>query len=468
MIPVRTFAGKEAAVFGLARSGLSSVRALVAGGARVTAWDDNAERREAAKKAGATLLPFAEWNWRKISTLVLSPGVPLTHPAPHAVVSAAREASVEIIGDIELFTREICASHAAPVIAVTGTNGKSTTTALIGHILSACGHTARVGGNIGEPVLDLAPPDPRTIYVLEISSYQIDLAPDLAPDVSVLTNIAPDHIERHGSLENYAAVKTRLFQQTREDGLVCISVDDSHAAAIHTKLASHGGAPAVPVSAGKVLGRGIFVLDGVLYDAQKGRATEVMDLRNAAHLPGLHNWQNAALAYAACRPFVSDARAIAAAIKEFPGLPHRLEEVARIGRVRFINDSKATNADAAARALACFEDVYWIAGGRAKQGGISDLAPWFPRLRKAYLIGEAANDFARTLDGRVTYEISSTLERAVSSAFADAGHSGAADPVVLLSPACASFDQFRDFEERGDAFRSLAARLATKQVREAS
>ena len=472
MIPARSFAHKTVAVFGLARSGVSAVRSLSAGGARIVAWDDVAERREEASRAGASLVPVEDWDWDEIVALVLSPGVPLTHPAPHAVVTAAREAGVEIIGDVELFAREIrpdaAAPGRAPVIAITGTNGKSTTTALIGHILAACGFDAQIGGNIGKPMLNLAGPSPRTIYVLEVSSYQIDLAPGLVPDVSVLTNITPDHIDRHGSLEGYAAVKARLLAHTAPDGLACIGVDDPQSASIHTRIVARGTTRAVAVSAGKVLGRGIFVLDGKLYDAQAQRATEVMDLRAAPHLPGTHNWQNAALAYAACRPFVRDTRAIVSAIREFPGLPHRLEEVAQIGKVRFINDSKATNAEAAARALACYPDIFWIAGGKAKDGGIESLKSFFPNICKAYLIGEAASQFAHTLDGHVTYEICGTLDRAVASALADAAHAALPSPVVLLSPACASFDQFKDFEDRGEAFRSLVTARSGEAVREAS
>jgi len=470
MIIARAHANENVAVFGLARSGISAVRSLVAGGAHVFAWDDKKAMRTEAEKAGAAVVPFKDWP--QIKALILSPGVPLTHPKPHDVVLAARAMGAEVVGDMELFAREIRPDPAkpgrAPVIAVTGTNGKSTTTALIGHILSSCGFAAEVGGNIGKAVLDLSPPNGKTIYVLEVSSYQIDLSPGLVPDVAVLTNITPDHIDRHGTMENYVAVKARLLHQTAKDGLVAVGVDDSHSAAIQTRLASNGGAEAIPVSVGKVLGRGIFVLDGALYDAQGQRATKVMDLASAAHLPGAHNWQNAALAYAATKPFVKDARAIVSAIADFPGLAHRIEDVGLIGKVRFINDSKATNADAAERALVCFSDIYWIAGGRPKEGGIESLGAYFPRIRKAYLIGEAADAFAKTLDGRAPCEISGTLDRAVVSAYLDSRKSQAAQPVVLLSPACASFDQFRDFEERGDAFRAIVAELADQQVREAS
>jgi len=463
MITSTGFVNKDVGVFGLARSGLATLRSLKSGGARIFAWDDNEAARAEAAGEGATIVGFHNWPWTKLAALILSPGVPLTNPAPHAVVKAAHAANVEIIGDVELFGREIRpdrnAAGRAPVVAVTGTNGKSTTTALIGHILSSCGFAAEVGGNIGKPILSLNIRSAKPMFVIEMSSYQIDLAPNFMPDVSVLTNITPDHIDRHGSIEAYANIKQRLLKQTAKSGHVCIGVDDPYSASIYTSLSSNGGPDATPVSIGKVLGRGVFVLDGTLYDALGQRATKVMDLSTAAHLPGAHNWQNAALAYAAAKPFVQDARAIASVIADFPGLAHRIEDVGRVGRVRFVNDSKATNADAAARALACFPDIYWIAGGIAKEGGIESLKPFFPRIRKAYLIGDAAKDFARTLTG-VPSEISGTLENAVASAFSDAQRSSASAPVVLLSPACASFDQFRDFEHRGDVFRSLVTHLA--------
>ena len=454
MIAARAFANKTVAVFGLARTGLGAVRSLVAGGASVIAWDDNSTARDLGGQEGAELMPWREWPWEKISALVLSPGVPLTHPKPHGVVEHARAAGVPVIGDVELFAREV--QGKAPVIAITGTNGKSTTTALIGHILTACGFDAQVGGNIGKSVLELAPPAAKTIYVLEMSSFQIDLAPELKPDVGILSNLSPDHIDRHGSMENYAAIKARLMHQATQHAI--IGVDDDWSSAIFTQLAAKGGVTASPVSVGKVLGRGIFVVDGVLYDALSGRATEVMKMADAMHLPGAHNWQNAALAYGAVKPYVSDAHQIAAAITSFPGLAHRMEDVGQIGTVKFVNDSKATNADAAARALAVYPDIFWITGGKPKDGGIESLSPFFPRIRRAYLIGEAAKAFAHTLEGKVLYAVSGTLDAAVAEAARDAS-SWPSPAVVLLSPACASYDQFKDFEQRGEAFRVLVSKL---------
>jgi UDP-N-acetylmuramoylalanine--D-glutamate ligase len=471
MIAAKAFANKTVAVFGLARTGLGAVRSLVAGGTTVIAWDDSSTARDLGGQEGAEIMPWREWPWEKITALVLSPGVPLTHPRPHGVVEHANSAKVPVIGDVELFAREIRPNSdlpgKSPVIAITGTNGKSTTTALVGHILTQCGFDAQIGGNIGKSVLELAPPSAKTIYVLEMSSFQIDLAPGLVPDVALLSNLSPDHIDRHGSMENYAAIKARLMRQTAKDGQVVIGVDDEYSSAIFTQASAGGRAQAHPLSVGKVLGRGIFVVDGALYDALGGRPFKVMDMAAATHLPGAHNWQNAALAYGAVRPFVSDSKKIAGAIASFPGLAHRMEDVGHIGKTVFINDSKATNADATARALAVYPDIFWIAGGKPKEGGIAPLASFFPRVRKAYLIGEAANQFARTLDGKALYEMSGTIDAAVAAAAADAAASAAEAPVVLLSPACASYDQFKDFEQRGDAFRNLVAKLP-KHVRAAS
>jgi len=470
MIAVQEFQGKAVGVFGLARSGLSAARALQTGGAKLYAWDDNEKAREAAAKEKIALEPPNRWPWQQIKTLVLSPGIPLTHPEPHPVVRQAKSAGAEVIGDVELFARAVRSGKEgnglSRIIAVTGTNGKSTTTALIGHILQAAGLDAQVGGNIGKPVLDLGIPTAKTVYVLEVSSYQIELSPGLSPDVAILTNLSPDHIDRHGSMENYAAVKESLLKNAAHDGHVAVGVDDDYSAAIYTKLVARQ-ADAIAVSIGKVLGRGVFVIDGKLYDAWDQPSAQIGDLKTAPHLPGAHNWQNAALAYAAVRRLIRDPRAIFSSILRFPGLAHRIEDVGRIGKVRFVNDSKATNADAAARALACFSDVFWIAGGKAKEGGIADLESYFPRIRKAYLIGEAAESFGKTLAGKVAVTQSGTLERALKAAYDDARASKAEEPVVLLSPACASFDQFKDFEHRGDVFRDLVGKLIAAQAKPA-
>ena len=462
MITVDHYSGKTVAVFGLARSGISAARSLIAGGAHVMGWDDKAAARELGAKAGIEIKDLHLVDWRNIAALVLSPGVPLTHPAPHAFVVKAKEARTEIIGDVELFFRAIKSVAFEPqpkVVCITGTNGKSTTTALIGHILKMLGFSAETGGNIGRPLLDLDPPKARSAYVLELSSYQIDLTPSLHPDIALLINVTPDHLDRHGTMENYARVKSRIFaKQTRGDHAV-IGVDDSHSAEICTQLSSRGDIAVSPVSVGKVLGRGIFVVEGVLFDSSGATTREVMDLKALTHLPGVHNWQNVAMAYAAVKPLVKDAREIARVIGSFPGLEHRIETAGTIGKVRFVNDSKATNADAAARALACFERIYWIAGGKAKEGGIESLAPFYSRISKAYLIGDAMESFAATLGEVVPHAKCQTLESAMRAAAKDAREAGH-DGVVLLSPACASFDQFRDFEHRGNEFKRIFKILA--------
>ena len=461
MIPIPHFKGKTVAVFGLARSGISAARALMAGGAKVIGWDDKAGACEAADKAGVEIGDLARVDWHGIAALVLSPGVPLTHPKPHPFVVAAQAARSEVIGDVELFFRAVRGEDDQihpKIVCVTGTNGKSTTTALIGHLLARLGFDVEVGGNIGKPVLELAPPTPRRAYVLELSSFQIDLTPSVKPDVAVLLNVTPDHLDRHGTIENYAAVKANIFRHQGRGDVAVVGVDDTYSSEICTRVSARG-VSVTPVSVGKVLGRGIFVLDGKLYDATGATSREVKDLRGLSRLPGAHNWQNAAMAYAAVRPLVKDPGEIANVMGSFPGLEHRIETVGHIGRVRFVNDSKATNADAAARALACFNDIYWIAGGKAKAGGIESLGEYFPRITRAYLIGDASEAFAATLGGQVATVKAGTLEVAMRAAAKEALEASG-DPVVLLSPACASFDQFRDFEHRGAEFKRIFKLIA--------
>ncbi len=468
MIPVHAFRGQHVALFGLARSGLAAGRALMAGGAIVHAWDDGEAARERAEDEGLTLDDLYEADWSAFAALVLSPGVPLTHPGPHALVKKAREHDVEIIGDVELFAREmrtLSGTPAAPtLIAVTGTNGKSTTTALIVHILNCCGYTAWAGGNIGKAVLDLAPPNRRTVYVIEMSSYQIDLTRSLRPDVAVLLNIAPDHLERHGSMDSYVAVKARIFEGQAPDQISVIGVDDSYTQEICTRISARNGRNVVPVSVGQALGRGIYAIGGILYDGASHPSKKIVDLKEAAALPGRHNWQNAAAAFAATRHLVKDHLKLADALVTFSGLAHRLEDLGTIGRVRFINDSKATNADAAARALETFRNIYWIAGGRAKEGGIESLRPLFKNVTKAYLIGEAVEAFAPVLQDQIPFERAGELDQAVRMAHDDAQRSCEEEPVVMLAPACASFDQYPDFEARGDAFRTLVRELMKERA----
>jgi UDP-N-acetylmuramoylalanine--D-glutamate ligase len=463
MIPVQGFEGKTVAVFGLARTGLTAARALVAGGANVALWDDKAEAREAAAAEGLPVVDLAEADWSNFAALMVSPGVPLTHPEPHWTVKKARAAGVEVLGDVELLARTIAAASPwkrPKIVAITGTNGKSTTTALIGHMLQSAGKDARVGGNIGNGVLGLDDMHGGAVYVLELSSYQLDLTSSLKPDVAVLINISPDHLDRHGGMEGYIAAKKRVFLNQGKGDTAVIGADDAWCQRLLTELLAANGRTIRPISSGRSMGRGVYALQGILYDATGERAVEIADLTRARALPGRHNWQNAAAAYAAVLALGLSPAEAAEGLMTFPGLAHRMEDVGRIGRVRFVNDSKATNADAARQAMAAIPKFYWIAGGVPKAGGIEPLRDLFPRIEKAYLIGEAAQDFAETLGGDAPWTISKTLDAAVAAAHADAS-AASTDAVVLLSPACASFDQFKDFEVRGDAFREQVKALAT-------
>ncbi len=450
MTPVETLRGAKIALFGLGGSGNATLRALVAGGAEVAAWDDSEAARARSSAAGFGLVDLAVSDWTGFKLLVLSPGVPLTHPEPHWTVKRAHAAGVPVVGDIELFARErkARAPH-APFVAITGTNGKSTTTALIAHVLEEAGRDVALGGNIGVPALDLPPPADGRAHVLECSSYQIDLAPSLAPTVGLLINITPDHLDRHGDLAGYAAVKERLVAGAE---IALVGVDDAPSRAIAARLADGPGRRVVTVSGGVSPLADVFVEGHRI--VSRDSAEPPVDLKNARALRGAHNGQNAAFAYAAATALGVARADIARAFETFPGLAHRMEEVGRRGRVLFVNDSKATNADAAEKALLSFRDIFWILGGKAKAGGVEPLRPLFSRVAKAYLIGAAANDFAATLEGAVPFEQCGTLSRALEAAARDAVRSTAAEPVVLLSPACASFDQFANFEARGDAFRS--------------
>jgi UDP-N-acetylmuramoylalanine--D-glutamate ligase len=469
VIPVRGFEGKRVAVFGLGRTGLTAARALKAGGAEPVLWDEKPAARQAAAAEGFAVEDLRTADWSGFSALMLSPGVPLTHPQPHWTVELAKAAGVEIVGDIELFARTV---NAAPeykrpkVVAITGTNGKSTTTALIAHMLTAAGRDARVGGNIGYGVLGLEDMHGGAVYVIEVSSYQLDLTSSLKPDVAVLLNISPDHLDRHGGMDGYVEAKRRVLLNQGKGDTAVIGVDDAWCQQICTEITAANRRTIRPISAKRAMGRGVYALQGVLYDATGERVIEVADLLRARSLPGRHNWQNAAAAYAAGRALGLSIEDAATGLVTFPGLAHRMETVGEIDRVRFVNDSKATNADAARQAMSSYPRFYWICGGRPKAGGIDSLEDLFPRVAKAYLVGEAAPAFAETLEGKAPYAVCGDIQAAARAAFADARAAGE-EAIVLLSPACASFDQFPDFEVRGDAFRAAVQSLLDQPVREA-
>lgn len=454
-IPVR---GETLAVMGLARSGLVAARALMASGARVLAWDDSLERRAEGAAAGLQICDLGAVPLGGVRSLVLSPGIPHTHPRPHPIAARARWEGIEVIGDIELLGR---ADPEARYLGITGTNGKSTTTALTGHIMTGgSGGPVAVGGNLGPPVLGFPAVGPAGWYVLELSSYQLELTFSVRWAVTVLLNITPDHLDRHGGLEGYIHAKSLIFH--RIPGLpqtAVIGVDDPHCRRLAEQAAATGFT-VVPISVERTLDHGVFSVDGRLIDATGSAPVEVMDLRTVASLPGAHNWQNACAAYAACRAAGVSAERITAAVQSFPGLPHRQQLSTEVEGIRFVNDSKATNADAAAKALGCYDDIFWILGGRPKESGLDGLETYMPRVRHAFLIGEATERFALWLDAhRVPYTRCGELASAIRHAFAHAVAARRAGSVVLLSPACASFDQFPNFEARGNAFCQMAATL---------
>ena len=442
---------------------MSAALSLVAGGATVWAWDDNADTRKSAADEGVPLLDLETADWSKIDEFVLSPGVPHHLPKPHWSAEKAKAANVPIICDIEILAREVAARperQRPKIIAITGTNGKSTTTTLIGHILKSCGKDAQIGGNIGRGVLDLDRMHSGTYYVIELSSYQLERTHSLRANAAVFLNLSPDHLDRHGTLEAYGLAKQNIFANQTKADTVVVGIDDDYGKALCTELKVRNGRSVVPISARRSLGHGVSVLGGKLFCNLSRKAHAVCNLREAKALEGRHNWQNAAAAYAAVRSFDLDPKEIGEAILSFPGLAHRMETIGTLRNVRFVNDSKATNADAARQALGSYKDIFWIVGGVPKEGGIEPLKDLFGNVRQAYLIGEAADEFGATLKsaGKDCLQ-TKTLKMALLRATKDALESGVEHPIVLLSPACASFDQFRNFEVRGDAFRMQVEKL---------
>jgi len=460
MIPARGYEGRRVAVLGLGRSGLATARALAAGGAEALLWDDSPESRSRAEAEGFALFDLTRAAaWDDVAALVVSPGIPHLYPEPNKLIARAMAAGVPVDNDIGLFFR----SFATPdwdemdvvprVIAVTGSNGKSTTTALIHHILKTAGRPTQMAGNIGLGVFDIEPPRAGEVVVLELSSYQIELARALTPDIAVFTNLTPDHLDRHGGMGGYFAAKRRLFTEGGPDRAV-IGIDEVEGRFLANQLAQ-GAADdrVIRTSSGQKLdgpGWSVFARKGFLSEWRKGRQVAAIDLRAMRGLPGAHNHQNACAAYAACRSLGLAPRVIEEALASFAGLPHRSQIVGEKDGVRFVNDSKATNADSAEKALQAFDRIRWIAGGLGKEGGIASLAPHLGSVVKAYLIGHSARDFALQL-GEVPHEICETMEHAVARAAAEAQPG----ETVLLAPAAASFDQYKDFEQRGEEFTRL-------------
>ena len=463
MIKVTTYQGLVA-VYGLGISGMACVDALLAGGCQVVAWDDDMARRQEAQKRGAqidALRTFPDG----VQALVLSPGIARTHPKPHDVVLRAQQAGIEIIGDMDLFAREMAAyrklGHDFKVVAITGTNGKSTTTALTAHILSKAGFDVQMGGNIGQPVMALAPPAAKTIYVLELSSYQIDLAPNFAADIAVLLNITPDHLDRHGGWDGYCAAKEKLFAAQSDGAQAIINLDDEACIAIAARAKTRKlevfGLSHVPQAEARFSAQDKNLFDG---------SQEIANLETAESLKGPHNIQNALAASGVARLLDVPTDQINIALCDFPGLAHRSQKIRAFQGVHFINDSKATNAEATRHALRAYENIFWIAGGLAKETGLDALMADLDNVQKAYLIGAASQAFAQDLEPRLPCAISETLDKAVPHAASDAMAAGGG--VVLFSPAAASFDQYENFEKRGEAFCALVEDCLIKMQGEAA
>ncbi|MGC8203838.1 UDP-N-acetylmuramoyl-L-alanine--D-glutamate ligase [Aliiroseovarius sp. PTFE2010] len=464
MIPVQGYKDKQVAVLGLGRSGLATAAALTAGGATALCWDDSPEARAQAQAQGLVIHDLTRGNaFDDVAALIVSPGIAHLYPAPNPIIARAWGAGVPVDNDIGLFFQSLATGawsefdRAPQVICVTGSNGKSTTSALIHHVLSEAGVASQLAGNIGTGVLAIDPPGEGGVVVLELSSYQTDLARALTPDVAVFTNLSPDHLDRHGGMGGYFAAKRRLFSEGGPDHAV-IGVDENEGAYLANQMvASPNDMRLIRVSvAGKLTGPGwnVFARKGFLSEYRKNKQVGSIDLRAIAGLPGTHNHQNACAAYAACRAVGLAPRAIEEGLASFAGLPHRSQLVATRNGVAFVNDSKATNVDAAAKALAAFQRIRWIAGGLGKDGGIAALGGALAHVEKAYLIGHSARDFALQL-GDTPHEICETMERAVARAAADALDG----ETVLLAPAAASFDQYPDFEKRGEDFIAQVARL---------
>jgi len=458
MIPVRGFDGATVAVLGLGRSGLTAAKALAAGGAEVIGWDDGEAGRARAEEAGVVLRDLTKPGaFEGVASLIVSPGIPHLYPAPHPAVDAAQEAGVAVDNDIGLFFRSFATAEwdefdvTPKVVAVTGSNGKSTTSALIHHILKEAGRSVELAGNIGRGVLDIEPAGDGGVVVLELSSYQPDLARALTPDVAVFTNLTPDHLDRHGGLGGYFAAKRRLFAEGGPDRAV-IGVDEPEGRFLAGQMSEGTGDDRViRVSAGRKLGGAgwyVFARKGFLTEWRKGRQVGSIDLREIVGLPGAHNHQNACAAYAACRTLGLGPKEIERAFRSFEGLPHRSQRIAEKDGVIFVNDSKATNVDSAAKALAAFSKIRWICGGLEKEGGLAGLGEGLEHVVKAYVIGREAEGFAMRLGAGVEAEVCETMERAVVRAVEEAQPG----EVVLLAPAAASFDQYDSFEKRGEDF----------------
>ncbi|QKX01388.1 UDP-N-acetylmuramoyl-L-alanine--D-glutamate ligase [Wolbachia endosymbiont of Cruorifilaria tuberocauda] len=435
---LRKYKNQSVAVFGLGKTGLSVINTLVNWGARTYAWDDDKEKiaNASAICKECSFIHPKEYNWHEIRILILSPGIPISYPAPHWVVKLARDFRCKIKSDIEIFLENKAISQ--KVIGVTGTNGKSTTTSLIWHILKSAGKKVAVGGNLGVPVLDLS--RNAEIYVIEFSSFQLELIDEINLDIAVLLNITQDHIDRHGSMENYISIKSKLVNGSVVAAIGC---DDKITADIFNRFTGNK----IPI-----LSSVLFQLPFLSFQcSDTGTQLELENCVDEVKINLISNSENIAAAYVVCNLLKVDKKAIINGIKSFSWLRHRNEFLGKIANVLFVNDSKATNAKSSERAILSHKNIYWIVGGRSKEGGIESLRRHFLNVRKAFLIGESTEVFAKTMENEVDFVKCYNLASAFELAFEEAINSKE-EITILLSPACASFDQWENFEERGEAF----------------
>lgn len=459
MIASPSFKNQTVFVLGLGKSGQSVAQSLLKAGAHVIAWDDQETSRKRAYDEGIPLTNLETLEWKNVDHLILSPGIPHHYPFPHPLVLKAKSAGLQPISDLEILYKT---QHHGRYIGITGTNGKSTTTSLIAHILKENRHPVEVGGNLGIPVMDLRPLNEDGIYVLEISSYQLETSPNLHFNISILLNITPDHLDRHGGMEGYIEAKKLIYKNSTPEDTLVIGVDDEPCRKIYEILKDSRKVRLLPISVTKELPEGIYVKEGILYE----NSCLIMDLKQFDRLRGDHNWQNIAAAYGALRSMGMDSDKIAKGVGSFPGLAHRQQVVAHYKNVVFVNDSKATNAESVEKALLSYEGVpiYWLLGGQPKEGGITNLIPYFSKIKHAFLFGEATALFSATLEGRIEYTACESLEEAVKKASFLAFNGEEQEAVVLLAPACASFDQFKDFEARGEAFCEAVKKVIDKDA----
>lgn len=459
MLLASVFKRKKIMVFGLGITGISVAKALSSGGADVIAWDNTPASVNNLKNMNlknVSFKNFEEVDWSGIDLLVLSPGVPLTHPKPHPIVAFAKKVSCPVICDIEILYYQV---PEAFYIGITGTNGKTTVTALLGEIFQNNEIPTRVGGNIGISATDFDSLGKTGVYILEMSSYQLDLIDKTRFNISILLNISPDHLERHGGIDGYIKAKTNIYKNQGIEDIAIVGIDTEYSFSVYKNLKKNKNLKKIiPVSSLEFQKGGVSVSDGVLFNDIDGVGTKIS--LNNIKLRGKHNFQNIAAAFACAYLYGIDEESVINSINKFSSVRHRMQFLGKIGNVEFINDSKATNCSSAYASLAEYDNIFWIAGGINKEGDdINSLSEFFKKIEKAFLFGKAKEEFGSALEGKVDYVFCNDLDEAFKLSCEDAFSRPEKDSVVILAPACSSFDQWKNFEERGNYFCDLVAKL---------